>query len=87
MTQHFWRTGLSGVLVRVVFSQFAGLTFYEIGVCSGILFKPAYQQGRLQDTFTGVQKLAAFKPAPMRGRAPYRRPSVMTFRSGSYRRC
>lgn len=43
MTQSFWRTGLSGLLAGFVFSQLSGLTFYEIGVRSGILFNPAYQ--------------------------------------------
>lgn len=50
----------------------------------------AYQSGdpvhrRLHDTFTGVQLLVAFTPAPTRCRAA--RSSVRTFRSASYRRC
>jgi hypothetical protein len=43
MAQPWWRTGASGVLAGLVFSQLSGLTFYEIGVRSGILFNPAYQ--------------------------------------------
>lgn len=47
MVQRLWRTGLSGVLAGFVFSQLSGLTFYYIGVRSGILFNPAYQSAKV----------------------------------------
>ncbi len=47
MMQSLWRTGLSGLLAGLVFSQLSGLTFYEIGVRSGILFNRAYQSPKV----------------------------------------
>jgi hypothetical protein len=61
MMRSFWRTGLSGLLAGFVFSQFSGLTFYEIGVRSGILFNPAYQS----------PKLLAVAPTMVMIKAPY----------------
>lgn len=61
MTQPFWRTGLSGVLAGFVFAQLSGLTFYEIGVRSGVLFNPAYQS----------PKVLAVVPTMVMSRAPY----------------
>lgn len=61
MTQSLWRTSLSGVFAGVVFSFLSGLTFYDIGVRSGILFNPAYQSA----------KVLAVVPSMVMVRAPY----------------
>jgi len=47
MFQRFWRTALSGLLAGATFSILSGLTFYDIGVRSGILFNPAYQSAKV----------------------------------------
>jgi hypothetical protein len=61
MVQGFWRTGLSGVLAGAAFSLLSGLTFYDIGVRSGILFNPMYQSA----------KVLAVVPSMVMVQAPY----------------
>lgn len=61
MAQPLWRTGLSGVLAGLVFSLLSGVTFYDIGVRSGILFNPAYQSA----------KVLAVVPTMVMSQAPY----------------
>lgn len=61
MARSIWRTGASGLLAGFVFSMLSGLTFYDIGVRSGILFNPAYQNA----------KVLAVVPTMVMAKAPY----------------
>jgi hypothetical protein len=55
----FWRTGLSGVLAGAAFSQLSGLTFYDIGERSGVLFNPVYQSAKVLAVVPGMVMVKA----------------------------
>jgi hypothetical protein len=59
LTQGFWRTGLAGLLAGVAFSLLSGLTFYDFGVRSGILFNPAYQSTKVLAVVTTMVMVKA----------------------------
>lgn len=61
MMKRFWQTGLAGMLGSIVFYMLSGLTFYDLGVRSGILFNPAYQSA----------KVLAVVPTMVMSQAPY----------------
>jgi hypothetical protein len=59
-TSHgFWRTGLSGILAGAAFSLLSGLTFYDIGVRSGILFNPINQSAKVLAVVPGMVMVQA----------------------------
>jgi hypothetical protein len=54
LKKQMWRIVISGVLAGVVFSLLSVLTFYAIGVRSGILFNPAHQSPAVHDVIPNM---------------------------------
>jgi len=56
---------LAGVLAGIVFFLLSMLTFYVLGVLSGILFNPAIQNPKV------IAVVQTLEPLPVLQRAPY----------------
>lgn len=65
IANHYRRVVLAGLLSGIVFSGLSFLTFFGLGVITGVLFNPDIQSEKV---IAVVQKL---EPLPLMQRAPY----------------